>query len=173
METVFFGAEEDMLTQLNLMDFVVDLGRNPHSSLILGKTRILERLFSKFKGDSLASGNLLQAAGLLFSLDQFELHPSFVDQLKSSLFSSSSSEQAKACTCLHFLFKNKLSFPQLFIPQPEIIKRWLQFATNTDPEVKKSFMVGLHSLLLPGEQEEAIRRTFSNVKSPQNFPNMG
>jgi len=51
------------------MDFVVELGKKDYSALILGKTKILERLFELFKEDSygLVSNNLVVIGALIYS----------------------------------------------------------------------------------------------------------
>ena len=44
------------------------------------------------------------------------------------------------------------------------------------PDIKKTFMLSLRSLLektTNTQEAELVHRLFSNIKSPENFPNLG
>lgn len=63
-----------------------------------------------------------------------------------------------------------------------MLTMWLQITRTTDSDLKSSFLVSLKELLKPpkpySEEEinkynEIIRRLFSNLSTPMNFPDLG
>jgi hypothetical protein len=56
----------------------------------------------------------------------------------------------------------------------ELLRAWLKFSNDYD--LKHSFFASLISLLEvtdDKQQSEIVHRIFSNLKTPQNFPNIG
>ncbi len=61
-----------------------------------------------------------------------------------------------------------------------MLNTWLSYAKSTDSDLKRAFLVGLKELLKNPKTEEErekineiVRRLFSNITSPQKFPDMG
>lgn len=61
-----------------------------------------------------------------------------------------------------------------------MLNAWLSYAKTTDSDLKKAFLVGLRELLKAPKNDderekvnEIVRRLFSNLTSPQKFPDMG
>lgn len=97
--------------------------------------------------------------------------------LRKLIASSTDREKIAACDCLHYLFQDKASLVKFFAANKdnlELLRQWLKFAPDHD--LKHSFMASLISLVEFSDNKqhsEIVHRLFSNLKSPQTFPNIG
>ena len=199
-EDFFTSLSSDILTQVTIMDFVVRLSESTHGIKLLNEYNFIHKLFETFGGSNEDSFGFITSNMLLVGSKLYQIEPSlfnpflnqnFMSMFKSYLLGPVDADKPHhkdiALSCLYFIFSQKEScLIKHLIQQPEnheIITAFLRIPKSTNEEHRKSFLVALRMLLkidhLAPQDENSdsqrisdiLQMVFSNICSPQNFPN--
>jgi hypothetical protein len=183
------------------MDLVVKLSESPHGLKLMNEENFMSSLFETFGGaneDSFGfiTSNMLLVGAKLYQIDPLLFNPftnaNYMSMFRSYLLGPVNLDKPHhkdvALSCLYFLFSQKEhSLVKHLIEKQEnheIITAFLRISKSTNEEHRKSFLVALRMLLKidhlkPSDEndkdaqrrEDILQMIFSNVCTPQNFPN--